>query len=958
MNRHRLNQILEVLLFPVTDFKLGKKDILLQYYQAYHQYMKQNSSRRSDIVSKEKARKEYQNCQRELIDYLSVRCCGKMKSEDDILMLCNLFYPMEKMQRIMSEMQKLRQSRGLPSIDKENVSIYYLRKMSEITASLITYRDGTAAVRQWVDNQAEMDLFQSNSVYNKVSIWNLLCRITVPDVYIVMAAVDNKLGMEALYEQKSYIILADKLLNKVLQKGLAENHMHFNVGMDYEVVWLRYMNLRFLEERNGNDWEESDYQRLGFALYRCLAACYVEENDFVGFDRWLGRKKTEAMSGIVYTVVSGDINITVSNDDMWSLIRFYNTLSSGEEVREGDYLLDKVYRKYLEYKVSSEFIFLYQCYRHIRSHEEDTFFARSFLQYLRFKNTFFYDRQEGHILQGLRYFQRKYGRMKSSAMGVMQKSDAMLEAFRFQAKIDCLKKLEIRVAPNVSENEVQQLGSEWTRKIIMSKLYDQIYEILYAYRRYLLECLIGVRAAWALLKEEEKGRFIGEDLINLVRRYEHENIRSAPALGIIFHFIKTEQSEDISDAYCWRSIGEGGVEKMPLRMRRRYFITDIAIALETMRSTVPGLDKYLVGIDAVSEENAMEPWIFAQAYKLVRSHFYTKPVLKNHLTEDCFQRIQNIGFTYHVGEDFRHIVSGFRHTDEVLDEFGYKAGDRLGHGLVLGLDVTKWVSDNEVVPMPKMERLENLLWMWGVNIYQTLNIPVQLEILENKIMDIAQEIYEKPESITVKMLYQAYKNKFHIDHAEIADKVYQKCMKDGETDCVSCRNSSEWDSNKLLMTSYCPFYIQKYEEIILVPVTREEAAIYQKLQEYLIRKIEKKGIYLEINPTSNLSIGDFSKIKNHPIFELSDLQKNSDNHVMITVNSDDPAVFNTNVENEMAYIYYAADELGYSKSEILEWIERIRNQGMEASFIKHEKSVTQSLGEIQQIMDCIRKINT
>ena len=79
---------------------------------------------------------------------------------------------------------------------------------------------------------------------------------------------------------------------------------------------------------------------------------------------------------------------------------------------------------------------------------------------------------------------------------------------------------------------------------------------------------------------------------------------------------------------------------------------------------------------------------------------------------------------------------------------------------------------------------------------------------------------------------------------------------------------------------------------------------------------------------------------------------------MITVNSDDPAVFNTNVENEMAYIYYAADELGYSKSEILEWIERIRNQGMEASFIKHEKSVTQSLGEIQQIMDCIRKINT
>ena len=78
---------------------------------------------------------------------------------------------------------------------------------------------------------------------------------------------------------------------------------------------------------------------------------------------------------------------------------------------------------------------------------------------------------------------------------------------------------------------------------------------------------------------------------------------------------------------------------------------------------------------------------------------------------------------------------------------------------------------------------------------------------------------------------------------------------------------------------------------------------------------------------------------------------------MMTVNSDNPTIFNTNVENELAYIYYAADEFGYSKSEILEWIDRIRQRGMDASFIKNEKDALQILSEIQEMMDYMKKNN-
>lgn len=38
---------------------------------------------------------------------------------------------------------------------------------------------------------------------------------------------------------------------------------------------------------------------------------------------------------------------------------------------------------------------------------------------------------------------------------IMQEFDAMLELFRFQDKIGCLKKLEISVAPKVKESDVR-----------------------------------------------------------------------------------------------------------------------------------------------------------------------------------------------------------------------------------------------------------------------------------------------------------------------------------------------------------------------------------------------------------------------------------------------------------------------------------------------------------------------
>lgn len=90
-------------------------------------------------------------------------------------------------------------------------------------------------------------------------------------------------------------------------------------------------------------------------------------------------------------------------------------------------------------------------------------------------------------------------------------------------------------------------------------------------------------------------------------------------------------------------------------------------------------------------------------------------------------------------------------------------------------------------------------------------------------------------------------------------------------------------------------------------------------------------------------------MKQHPIFKLNSRQGEGYN-VFVTVNSDDPAVFNTNVENELAYIYYAAEAQGEAKSKVVEWVDKIRQYGMDASFIRNEKSPEQILKEIQRIL--------
>lgn len=125
------------------------------------------------------------------------------------------------------------------------------------------------------------------------------------------------------------------------------------------------------------------------------------------------------------------------------------------------------------------------------------------------------------------------------------------------------------------------------------------------------------------------------------------------------------------------------------------------LLLATLRDT-PVLRYFVVGIDVAGQELGCPPRVLAAPIQ--RVHEYnaahgvadvapgrTMPdprILCAHQAqirnESCLPA--RLGVTVHLGEDFVDPLTGLRHIAEGIESLGLRAGDRLGHGLVLALD--------------------------------------------------------------------------------------------------------------------------------------------------------------------------------------------------------------------------------------------------------------------------------
>ena len=374
----------------------------------------------------------------------------------------------------------------------------------------------------------------------------------------------------------------------------------------------------------------------------------------------------------------------------------------------------------------------------------------------------------------------------------------------------------------------------------------------------------------------------------------------------------------------------------------------------------------VVGIDAANSEIYTRPEVFAQAFRFLRTHESFRGDL---------ERPDDLHVTYHVGEDFLDIADGLRAVDEALIFLGLRSGDRLGHALVLGTDIREYYRKrSNTICESKQVLLDNMAWLHHQCIRLVGYTPL-CGFLEKMFHRYFRDIYcpSSSELTPIEELFSSEPNELDagLDNIETyylswllrgnsprwgseLDKEYVSSLTDDiEKQWVSvavnhrpdvemaCRNENARELYDMYHSGKLTSEDNDVDSFTIPFDYREEYySLLEKIQEYLLQKIENKHIAIECNPSSNFKIGEMERYDNHPILRFFNYGLDvpyPDHNISVSINTDDKGVFSTSLEREFSLLALAMEKNdidGHNNSPraIIEWLNKVREMAIEQKF--------------------------
>jgi hypothetical protein len=423
-----------------------------------------------------------------------------------------------------------------------------------------------------------------------------------------------------------------------------------------------------------------------------------------------------------------------------------------------------------------------------------------------------------------------------------------------------------------------------------------------------------------------------------------------PEMGVVFHFVKGRDpqgswSKGVPPAFQSATFAEPGRESGRDVARGRYveyFSRQCrkALALSELIRAVPSSLWVIRGLDVANDELGIPTWVLVPLFRHVVDESARASVLEEGLAP--------LKLTAHVGEDFTHLLQGLRRIyEQVHYVLGGGAG-RLGHAIALGVEPKAWSESVESVLMPAEERLWDLVWEWRLYTkhrikpeYAAEAPPGRAEIVVNKVQELSDHIFREP--CTIEELAEAH----HMLHRFLVPPFRGSPAVEGGYDTFRraaesverCRAGQRVHSAKKV-SEILKGYVDdegtflRGQTLIDVPLSTDEVEALDAVQYALRRGIAQRGIVIEVNPSSNLLIGDLLDLRNHPILRLNPPVPEQDGPppVAIALGSDDPLTFSTGLLQEYTLLYQAACAAGYPERVVHEWLESIRRTGMDARF--------------------------
>lgn len=370
-----------------------------------------------------------------------------------------------------------------------------------------------------------------------------------------------------------------------------------------------------------------------------------------------------------------------------------------------------------------------------------------------------------------------------------------------------------------------------------------------------------------------------------------------PHLRLVCHFIKASDKAPLTPA-----------SPPPILMIRhrglRIENMHKARALVMARDGYPRVSKYLTGVDAASNELEAPPEVFAPIYRYLRSNGFKH-------------------FTYHVGEDFHHLVGGLRAMYEAVFFLGLDRGDRIGHGTAAGIDPDLWLDHvGEDLPLSQGEWLDDLLFaIYLIEKNPPAGLTAKLPFLRSEAEKLAHNIYQRHFSMychTQAWLARRF-CPFHL-LSDIDEAMRMPTWSPEEwQECDSARQDIE--AMVLLDLYHRADCRKRYHEKVMVGVKGfflpKELRV---LQDLLLAELHRREIVLEVLPTSNVRISFYKSHAEHHIWRWLGIGVEEGKVVStppIVLGTDDTGIFSTNIFNEYCHVYHHllhTHKVGYAKA--------------------------------------------
>ena len=375
-----------------------------------------------------------------------------------------------------------------------------------------------------------------------------------------------------------------------------------------------------------------------------------------------------------------------------------------------------------------------------------------------------------------------------------------------------------------------------------------------------------------------------------------------------------------------------------------------------------------VGIDAASNELHTPPEVFAPVFRRAR-------------------RAGVKGFTYHVGEDFHHLVSGLRAMEEAIDFLDLRTGDRLGHGTAAGISPRLWRERMPAtVVLPRGEWLDDLVFAYhafaavGGHHAAAMKCLSEIGRVAPRVLRTRATVASRVRSVhpSPEILREAWSLR-RLDATLLGALVCSPSFESsGANDSCQClaagrdglgaRTGRPTERVTHILQQaykYSVSDVERHEGELLIAAAKEHPDAFDyfryfhdatgwpdwheleevqmsffsdeelvALQRYVLALVRDKGLVIEALPTSNLRISFYRDMREHHIFRWLGFHDSAD-RVPVVVGSDDPGIFHTCMRLEYEQLRQAArDEFGKSDAETLRMVDELVVDSHRYSFRK------------------------